>query len=80
MNDLHPRCETCVDVCMCAVGTDSYKQHGYRLLLIWLSCLQREDNPIKQLFVALVAIGRRDLAGLYHHYYDIQRRLNMCYC
>jgi len=45
------------------VGTDSYKQHGYRLLLIWLSCLRRDDNPIKQLFVALVGIDRRDLAG-----------------
>jgi len=45
-------------------GTDSYKQHGYRLLLIWLSCLRPENNPIKQLFVALVAIDRRDLAGL----------------
>ena len=43
-------------VCVWSVGTDSYKQHGYRLLLIWLSCLRREDNPIKQLFVALVAI------------------------
>ena len=53
-------------VCVWSVGTDSYKQHGYRLLLIWLSCLRREDNPIKQLFVALVAIDRRDLAGLCH--------------
>jgi len=46
-----------------AAGTDSFKQHGYRLLLIWLSCLRFEDNPIKQLFVGLVAIDRRDLAG-----------------
>jgi len=49
-----------------AVGTDSYKQHGYRLLLIWLSCLKHEDNPIKHLFVGLTSIDRRDLAGQYH--------------
>jgi hypothetical protein len=45
------------------VGTDSYRQHGYRLLLIWLHCLHKNDNPVKLLFEALVAIDRRELAG-----------------
>ncbi|KAK2163478.1 hypothetical protein LSH36_79g10001 [Paralvinella palmiformis] len=41
---------------------NSYKEHGYRLLLIWLHGIKKEDNPVKQLFEALIAIGRRELA------------------
>lgn len=43
-------------------GPNSYKEHGYRLLLIWLHGIKKEDNPVKQLFEALIAIGRRELA------------------
>ncbi|KAK2172952.1 hypothetical protein NP493_916g00107 [Ridgeia piscesae] len=43
-------------------GVHSYKEHGYRMLLIWLHGLKKEKNPMKELFEALVAIDRRELA------------------
>lgn len=45
------------------LGAQSYKEHGYRLLLIWLHGVKPSDNPMKHLFEALVAIEKRDLAG-----------------
>ncbi|ESO02218.1 hypothetical protein HELRODRAFT_66160 [Helobdella robusta] len=44
-------------------GNESYKEHGYRLLLIWYHSLEKNENPIKKLFEGLVAIGQRELAG-----------------
>ena len=44
-------------------GPHSYKEHGYRLLLIWLHGVGREENPMKDLFEALTEIDRRELAG-----------------
>ncbi len=44
-------------------GDQSYREHGYRLLLIWLYGVLPHDNPTKQLFEGLSHIGRRDLAG-----------------
>lgn len=46
-----------------SAGPQSYKEHGYRLLLIWLHGLKKDESPIKGLFEALVAIDKRDLAG-----------------
>ncbi len=46
-----------------AAGPQSFKEHGYRMLLIWLHGLGKDDSPIKGLFEALVAIDKRDLAG-----------------
>lgn len=43
-------------------GKSSYKEHGYRMLLIWLHGLPPETNPLKDLFEALVAIDKRDIA------------------
>uniref|UniRef100_G3SQV5 Ankyrin repeat and death domain containing 1A n=1 Tax=Loxodonta africana TaxID=9785 RepID=G3SQV5_LOXAF len=44
-------------------GTKSYREHGHRMLLIWLHGLGAAgENPSKALFEGLVAIGRRDLA------------------
>ena len=52
--------------CVCA-GADSYRQHGLRLLLIWLHCqlLSAADcsQLMYQLSDALVAINRPSLAG-----------------
>ncbi|KAG8510294.1 Ankyrin repeat and death domain-containing protein 1A [Galemys pyrenaicus] len=44
-------------------GTKSYREHGHRMLLIWLhGVATASENPSKALFEGLVAIGRRDLA------------------
>ncbi|KAG0424437.1 hypothetical protein HPB47_028374 [Ixodes persulcatus] len=43
-------------------GKSSYKEHGYRMLLIWLHGLPATSNPLKDLFEALVAIDKRDVA------------------
>lgn len=45
-------------------GTKSYREHGHRMLLIWLHGVTTAgENPIKGLYEGLVGIGRRDLAG-----------------
>lgn len=46
------------------LGTKSYREHGHRMLLIWLhGTITAGENPIKGLYEGLVGIGRRDLAG-----------------
>ncbi len=44
-------------------GPQSYREHGYRMFLIWLHGLKMDESPIKSLFEALVAIDKRDVAG-----------------
>ncbi|XP_070176862.1 ankyrin repeat and death domain-containing protein 1A-like isoform X1 [Littorina saxatilis] len=51
-------------------GPHSYREHGYRLLSIWLHGVRKDENVVKLLFEALVAIGRRQLAE------QIRRRAN----
>lgn len=42
----------------------SYKEHGHRMLLIWLhGVMTVGENPIKGLYEGLVEISRTDLAG-----------------
>ena len=48
------------------LGTHSHREHGYRLLMIWLHGVRKDENVIKLLFEALVAIDRRSLAGNYN--------------
>ncbi|XP_069078917.1 ankyrin repeat and death domain-containing protein 1A isoform X3 [Pleurodeles waltl] len=44
-------------------GSKSYRDHGHRMLLIWLhGVVMSGENPIKGLYEGLVGIGRRDLA------------------
>ncbi|XP_030353420.1 ankyrin repeat and death domain-containing protein 1A isoform X3 [Strigops habroptila] len=44
-------------------GTKSYREHGHRMLLIWLhGVITAGENPVKGLYEGLVGIGRRDLA------------------
>ncbi|XP_032824831.2 ankyrin repeat and death domain-containing protein 1B isoform X3 [Petromyzon marinus] len=44
-------------------GSKSYKEHGHRMLLIWLhGVLTARENPIKSLYEGLVGIDRLDLA------------------
>uniref|UniRef100_A0A672PCI4 Ankyrin repeat and death domain-containing protein 1A-like n=1 Tax=Sinocyclocheilus grahami TaxID=75366 RepID=A0A672PCI4_SINGR len=44
-------------------GTKSYKEHGHRMLLIWLhGVITAGENPIKGLYEGLIGISRIDLA------------------
>ncbi|XP_018577146.1 ankyrin repeat and death domain-containing protein 1A-like [Anoplophora glabripennis] len=43
-------------------GPSSYKEHGFRMMLIWAHGLAPDVNPVKELYESLVAIGRRPLA------------------
>uniref|UniRef100_A0A8C4Z0J1 Ankyrin repeat and death domain containing 1A n=1 Tax=Gadus morhua TaxID=8049 RepID=A0A8C4Z0J1_GADMO len=44
-------------------GSKSFKEHGHRMLLIWLhGAVQAGDNPVKGLYEGLVEISRTDLA------------------
>uniref|UniRef100_A0A8C1GM98 Ankyrin repeat and death domain containing 1A n=1 Tax=Cyprinus carpio TaxID=7962 RepID=A0A8C1GM98_CYPCA len=44
-------------------GTKSYKEHGHRMLLIWLhGVINAGENPIKGLYEGLTGISRIDLA------------------
>ncbi|PSN43783.1 hypothetical protein C0J52_20190 [Blattella germanica] len=41
----------------------SYKEHGFRMLLIWAHGLGPEVNPVKELYESLTAIGKKGVAG-----------------
>ncbi|KAK3098345.1 hypothetical protein FSP39_018639 [Pinctada imbricata] len=43
-------------------GNHSYKEHGFRLMMIWLHGVRKDENVMKLLYEALVAIDRRQLA------------------
>ncbi|CAH0553626.1 unnamed protein product [Brassicogethes aeneus] len=43
-------------------GPNSYKEHGFRMLLIWAHGLGPDVNPVKELYESLVAIQKRPLA------------------
>lgn len=46
------------------IGKKSYKEHGHRMLLIWLhGILLAHQNPVKHIYEDLVAAGFRHLAG-----------------
>ncbi|KAH0628018.1 hypothetical protein JD844_008667 [Phrynosoma platyrhinos] len=48
-------------------GKKSYKEHGHRMLLIWLhGVLMAGQNPIKYLYEDLVRAGFQQLAGKQH--------------
>ena len=44
-------------------GPNSYREHGYRLLMIWFHGIRKDENVVKLLFEGLVAIDKRTLAG-----------------
>ena len=46
------------------VGPSSYKEHGYRMLLIWTSGLGPEAQFINELHEALSIIGKKSVAGV----------------
>ncbi|KAF4531600.1 hypothetical protein B566_EDAN010066 [Ephemera danica] len=43
-------------------GPASYKEHGFRMMLIWAHGLGPEVNPIKELYEALTAIDKKTVA------------------
>jgi ankyrin repeat protein len=43
-------------------GRGSYKEHCYRLMIIWLHSLPSNRHPMRELFVSLMAIGRGSVA------------------
>ncbi|GFG39759.1 hypothetical protein Cfor_08783 [Coptotermes formosanus] len=45
-------------------GPSSYKEHGFRMLLIWAHGLGPEVNPVKELYESLTAIGKKGVAAI----------------
>ena len=52
-------------------GTHSYKEHGFRLLMIWLHGVRKDENVMRLLFEALSTIDRRSLAGIFTIIYSL---------
>lgn len=44
-------------------GPSSYKEHGFRMMLIWAHGLAQDVNPVKELYESLVAIDKKHVAG-----------------
>lgn len=44
-------------------GPSSYKQHGYRMLRIWVDSLGPDLDPIEELIDSLNTIEKKNLAG-----------------
>ncbi|XP_046679490.1 ankyrin repeat and death domain-containing protein 1A-like [Homalodisca vitripennis] len=51
-------------------GPNSYKEHSYRMLLIWSEGLNQEVNPVKSLCEGLCAINKKAVAE------SIRKKLN----
>jgi Death domain len=49
-------------------GPSSNKEHAFRMMLIWAHGLAPEVNPLKELYEALVAIDKRNVAGKKLHF------------
>lgn len=47
------------------LGPSSYKEHGYRLLMIWTSNLSADIMIVRELYDALCAIDKKNVAGNY---------------
>ncbi|XP_046401175.1 ankyrin repeat and death domain-containing protein 1A-like isoform X2 [Ischnura elegans] len=43
-------------------GPSSYKEHGFRMLLIWAHGLPPDANPVKELYESLTAIDKKGIA------------------
>lgn len=47
------------------IGPSSYKEHGFRMLMIWASGLNPDIPLIKELCEALSAVDKKTIAGIY---------------
>ncbi|XP_062569543.1 ankyrin repeat and death domain-containing protein 1A-like isoform X1 [Saccostrea cucullata] len=54
-------------------GPHSYKEHGFRLLMIWLHGVRKDENIMRLLFEALSAIDRRSLAEQIRRRADLRK-------
>ena len=45
------------------LGPSSFKEHGFRMLLIWSSGLAPDVNPVRELYESLAAVGKKAVAG-----------------
>lgn len=45
------------------LGSSSYKEHGFRMLMIWASGLNPDVQLIKELCDALSAVDKKAIAG-----------------
>lgn len=45
------------------VGSSSYKEHGFRMLMIWASGLNPDVQLVKELCDALSAVDKKAIAG-----------------
>jgi hypothetical protein len=43
-------------------GPSSFKEHGFRMMLIWSHGLGPEVNPVRELYESLTAVGKRPVA------------------
>ncbi|XP_021936634.1 ankyrin repeat and death domain-containing protein 1A-like isoform X5 [Zootermopsis nevadensis] len=67
-------------------GPYSYKEHGFRMLLIWVHGLGPEVNPVKELYESLASIGKKGVADALRKKLDEEnqgkykgkRRCNAC--
>ena len=46
------------------VGPSSYKEHGHRMLRIWVDSLPLSVDAVQELTDSLIAINKRKIAGL----------------
>lgn len=52
------------------VGPSSYKEHGFRMLMIWAAGLSPDVPLVKELCDALSAVDKKTIAGnLFFFYY-----------
>ena len=49
------------------IGPASFKEHGFRMLMIWASGLNPDVSLIKELCEALSAVDKKAIAGIYLH-------------
>lgn len=47
------------------IGPASFKEHGFRMLMIWASGLNPDVPLIKELCEALSAVDKKAIAGIY---------------
>ncbi|CAH8556527.1 unnamed protein product [Schistosoma turkestanicum] len=58
------------------IGKNSYKQHTYRLLNIWLHGINDNQSPLNEFYLALTTIGRKHTVDQLRHRIKTLSRMN----
>ncbi|VDP64189.1 unnamed protein product, partial [Schistosoma mattheei] len=58
------------------IGKNSYKEHTYRLLNIWLHGISDNQSPLNELYLALTTIGRKRIVEQLHRRIKTLNKLN----